>query len=151
LTAFRHRCGAPAIILGLGCRDRAQFLGANNIISLISLVAYATPGFWLGLMMIVIFFDRPRLAADKADYDTVGAGSRGLGRGFGDVGFAQSRDARPVSLALFLPRALCAPHASVRPGADRHGLRHDQARAKGQTEASHHDGVTSYAMRCCLS
>src|ERR1700676_4086818 len=53
LTAFGTAV-ALGIILGLvAATGRNSW--RDNIISLISLVAYATPGFWLGLMMIVIF------------------------------------------------------------------------------------------------
>src|SRR3981189_908557 len=101
LTAFGTAV-ALGIVLGLvAATGRNSW--RDNIISLISLVAYATPGFWLGLMMIVIF-------------------SIGLGwlptSGFGPF---------------------VAGQASVRPGADRHGLRHDGAR-QGPDRASHHDG-----------
>jgi len=53
LTAFGTAL-ALGIILGLvAATGRNSW--RDNVISLMSLVAYATPGFWLGLMMIVIF------------------------------------------------------------------------------------------------
>jgi len=103
LTAFGTAV-ALGIILGLvAATGRNSW--RDHIISLISLVAYATPGFWLGLMMIVDLFDRPRLAADKR----VRYGwrrSRGVGRGLGH----RSHLVMPaVSLALFT----CALYARL--------------------------------------
>jgi len=108
LTAFGTAV-ALGIILGLvAATGRNSW--RDHIISLISLVAYATPGFWLGLMMIVIFSIGLGWLPTSG-FDTVGARSRGVGRGLGHR--SPSRDARRLARAV-LPRALCAPHASVR-------------------------------------
>ncbi len=70
LTAF-----AAALLIGtlLGL---VAATGRNSwrdaVISLVSLVAYATPGFWLGLMMIVVFAIRLGWLPTSG-YDTVGA------------------------------------------------------------------------------
>src|SRR6202012_3908928 len=69
----------------------------DSIISLISLVAYATPGFWVGLMMIVIFSIRLGWLPTSG-YDTVGAGHEGWGEVW-DVGRHLAMPA--ISLALF--------------------------------------------------
>ena len=74
LTAFgaalRGRHAARA-----GGRDRAQFLARRGDL-LVSLVAYATPGFWLGLMMIVVFSIRLGWLPTSG-FDTVGADNEG--------------------------------------------------------------------------
>ena len=64
--------------------------------SVLSLVAYATPGFWLGLMMIVVF--AIRLAwLPTSGFDTVGADNEGWdevgrrGAALGDAGDRRSR------------------------------------------------------------
>ena len=74
LTAF-----VVAVLLGslLGVLAASGRNGwRDNLISLASLVAYATPGFWLGLMMIVVF--AINLAwLPTSGLDTVGADNEG--------------------------------------------------------------------------
>jgi peptide/nickel transport system permease protein len=95
LTAFGAAL-ALGITLGL-----VAATGRNSwrdcVISLVSLVAYATPGFWLGLMMIVIFSIRLGWLPTSG-FDTVGAGHEGWAEVW-DVGRHLVMPA--VSLALF--------------------------------------------------
>src|ERR1700737_1014581 len=127
LTAFGTAV-ALGIILGLvAATGRNSW--RDNIISLISLVAYATPGFWLGLMMIVIFSIHLGWLPTSG-FDTVGAGHEG-GAGVWDIGRHLAMPA--VSLALFY-LALYARlmRASI---LEQIGLDYvTTARAKGQTE-----------------
>jgi peptide/nickel transport system permease protein len=127
LTAFGTAL-VLGIILGLVAAT-ARNSWRDSIISLISLVAYATPGFWLGLMMIVIFSIRLGWLPTSG-FDTVGAGHEG---------WAEARDIGrhlvmpAVSLALFY-LALYARlmRASV---LEQTGMDYvTTARAKGQTE-----------------
>ena len=101
----------------------------DSVISLVSLVAYATPGFWLGLMMIVIFSIRLGWLPTSG-FDTVGAGHEGWAEVW-DVGRHLVMPA--VALALFY-LALYARlmRASV---LEQTGMDYvTTARAKGQTE-----------------
>jgi peptide/nickel transport system permease protein len=101
----------------------------DGVISLVSLVAYATPGFWLGLMMIVIFSIRLGWLPTSG-FDTVGAGHEGWAEVW-DIGRHLVMPA--VSLALFY-LALYARlmRASV---LEQTGMDYvTTARAKGQTE-----------------
>ena len=126
LTAF----GAALVIgtlLGL-----AAATGRNGwrdaVISAVSLVAYATPGFWLGLMMIVVFALRLGWLPTSG-YTTVGADDEG---GVGDV--ARHLAMPAVALALFY----LALYARVMRASVLEQLGQDYvttARAKGQTEA----------------
>ncbi len=128
LTAFGTAV-ALGIILGLvAATGRNSW--RDNIISLVSLVAYATPGFWLGLMMIVIFSIGLGWLPTSG-FDTVGAGHEG---------WAEARDVArhlvmpAVSLALFY-LALYARlmRASV---LEQTGMDYvTTARAKGQNRA----------------
>jgi peptide/nickel transport system permease protein len=127
LTAFGTAV-ALGIILGLvAATGRNSW--RDNIISLISLVAYATPGFWLGLMMIVIFSIGLGWLPTSG-FDTVGAGHEG----WAEVWDVARHLAMPaVSLALFY-LALYARlmRASV---LEQTGMDYvTTARAKGQTE-----------------
>lgn len=101
----------------------------DGVISLVSLVAYATPGFWLGLMMIVVF--AIRLAwLPTSGFDTVGADNEGWDE-VRDIGRHLVMPA--VALALFyLALYARVMRASVleQAGADYVTT----ARAKGQTE-----------------
>lgn len=101
----------------------------DGVISVISLVAYATPGFWLGLMMIVVF--AIRLAwLPTSGFDTVGADNEGWDEVW-DV--ARHLVMPAVALALFyLALYARVMRASVleQAGADYVTT----ARAKGQTE-----------------
>src|ERR1700734_3667655 len=74
LTAFGTAL-ALGITLGLVAAT-ARNSWRDGVISLVSLVAYATPGFWLGLMMIVIFSIRLSWLPTSG-FDTVGAGHQG--------------------------------------------------------------------------
>ncbi len=95
LTAF-----GAALVLGTALGLVAA-TGRNSwrdsLISLVSLVAYATPGFWLGLMMIVVFAIRLGWLPTSG-FDTVGADNEGWAEA-GDVGRHLILPA--VSLALF--------------------------------------------------
>ena len=132
LTAFGTAVGARHHPRSR-CRDRAQFLARQyhfadqpRRLCDARILAWADDDRDL--------FDRPRLAADqRVRYGR--RRSRGVGRGLGHR--SPSRDARRLARAV-LPRALCAPHASVRLGANRHGLRDDGAR-QGPDRAPHHD------------
>jgi peptide/nickel transport system permease protein len=127
LTAFGTAL-ALGIILGLiaatgrnGWRD--------NVISLLSLIAYATPGFWLGLMLIVILSINLGWLPTSG-FDTVGAGHQGWAEAW-DVGRHLVMPA--ISLSLFY-LALYARlmRASV---LEQTGMDYvTTARAKGQTE-----------------
>ena len=128
LTAF-----AAALLIGtlLGL---VAATGRNSwrdaVISLISLVAYATPGFWLGLMMIVVFAIRLGWLPTSG-YDTVGADNEGWDEVW-DVGRHLVMPA--VALALFY----LAVYARVMRAAVLEQVGMDYvttARAKGQTEA----------------
>jgi peptide/nickel transport system permease protein len=127
LTAF-----GTALVLGIILGIIAA-TGRNSwrdgVISLVSLVAYATPGFWLGLMMIVIFSIGLGWLPTSG-YDTVGAGHQGWAE-IWDVGRHLVMPA--VSLALFY-LALYARlmRASI---LEQTGMDYvTTARAKGQTE-----------------
>lgn len=101
----------------------------DAIISLVSLVAYATPGFWLGLMMIVVFAIRLGWLPTSG-YDTVGADNEGWDEVW-DVGRHLVMPA--VALALFY----LAVYARVMRASVLEQVGMDYvttARAKGQTE-----------------
>lgn len=101
----------------------------DAIISLVSLVAYATPGFWLGLMMIVVFAIRLEWLPTSG-FDTVGAYNEGWAE-IADV--ARHLIMPAVALALFY-LALYARlmRATV---LEQTGMDYvTTARAKGQTE-----------------
>jgi peptide/nickel transport system permease protein len=128
LTAF-----AAALLIGtlLGL---VAATGRNSwrdaVISLVSLVAYATPGFWLGLMMIVVFAIRLGWLPTSG-YDTVGADNEGWDEVW-DVGRHLVMPA--VALALFY----LAVYARVMRASVLEQIGMDYvttARAKGQTEA----------------
>ncbi|MCJ2120233.1 ABC transporter permease [Methylobacterium sp. J-001] len=128
LTAF-----AAALLIGtlLGL---VAATGRNSwrdaLISLVSLVAYATPGFWLGLMMIVVFAIRLGWLPTSG-YDTVGADNEGWDEVW-DVGRHLVMPA--VALALFY----LAVYARVMRASVLEQVGMDYvttARAKGQTEA----------------
>lgn len=128
LTAF-----AAALLIGtlLGL---VAATGRNSwrdaVISLVSLVAYATPGFWLGLMMIVVFAIRLGWLPTSG-YDTVGADNEGWDEVW-DVGRHLIMPA--VALALFY----LAVYARVMRASVLEQVGMDYvttARAKGQTEA----------------
>jgi peptide/nickel transport system permease protein len=127
LTAFGAAL-ALGIALGLvAATGRNSW--RDGVISLVSLVAYATPGFWLGLMMIVIFSIRLGWLPTSG-FDTVGAGHEGWAEVW-DIGRHLVMPA--VSLALFY-LALYARlmRASV---LEQTGMDYvTTARAKGQTE-----------------
>jgi peptide/nickel transport system permease protein len=127
LTAFGTAL-ALGIILGLVAAT-GRNTWRDSVISLVSLVAYATPGFWLGLMMIVILSIRLGWLPTSG-YDTVGAGLEGWAH-VRDVGRHLVMPA--ASLALFY-LALYARlmRASV---LEQTGMDYvTTARAKGQTE-----------------
>jgi peptide/nickel transport system permease protein len=127
LTAF-----GTALVIGtlLGL---AAATGRNSwrdaVISLVSLVAYATPGFWLGLMMIVIFAIRLGWLPTSG-FDTVGADNEGWDEVW-DVGRHLVMPA--VALSLFY----LAVYARVMRASVLEEVGMDYvttARAKGQTE-----------------
>ena len=127
LTAFTTAL-VVGTLLGLVAATGRNGL-RDAVISLVSLVAYATPGFWLGLMMIVVFSIRLEWLPTSG-YDTVGAYNEGWDEAW-DV--ARHLVMPAVALALFF-LALYARvmRASVleQAGADYVTT----ARAKGQTE-----------------
>ena len=101
----------------------------DGVISVLSLVAYATPGFWLGLMMIVVFSIRLEWLPTSG-FDTVGAYNEGWDEVW-DVAHHLLMPA--VALALFYLAVYArVMRASVleQQGADYVTT----ARAKGQTE-----------------
>jgi peptide/nickel transport system permease protein len=128
LTAF-----AAALLIGtliglVAATGRNSWRDA--VISLVSLVAYATPGFWLGLMMIVVFAIRLGWLPTSG-YDTVGADNEGWDEVW-DVGRHLVMPA--VALALFY----LAVYARVMRASVLEQVGMDYvttARAKGQTEA----------------
>jgi peptide/nickel transport system permease protein len=127
LTAFGTAL-ALGITLGLVAAT-ARNSWRDSIISLMSLIAYATPGFWLGLMMIVIFSIHLGWLPTSG-FDTVGANHEGMAKAW-DIGRHLVMPA--VSLALFY-LALYARlmRASV---LEQTGMDYvTTARAKGQTE-----------------
>lgn len=74
LTAFGVALVAGTL-LGLIAATRRN-AWRDSVISLVSLVAYATPGFWLGLMMIVVFAIHLGWLPTSG-FDTVGADNEG--------------------------------------------------------------------------
>jgi peptide/nickel transport system permease protein len=127
LTAF-----AAALVIGVGLGLVAA-TGRNSwrdsVISLVSLVAYATPGFWLGLMMIVVFAIRLEWLPTSG-FDTVGAYNEGWDE---VVDVARHLVMPAVALALFyLALYARVMRASV---LEQTGMDYvTTARAKGQTE-----------------
>ncbi|WP_246693276.1 ABC transporter permease [Methylobacterium sp. WL2] len=102
----------------------------DAVISLVSLVAYATPGFWLGLMMIVIFAIRLGWLPTSG-FDTVGADNEGWDEVW-DVGRHLVMPAVALSL-FYLAVYARVMRASV---LEQVGMDYvTTARAKGQTEA----------------
>ncbi len=65
------------IVLGVTASRRMRSV-TDNIISLLALLAYATPLFWLGLMLIVVFTLKLNLLPGSGMY-TIGATDRPLG------------------------------------------------------------------------
>jgi peptide/nickel transport system permease protein len=127
LTAF-----GVALVVGtlLGLVAATARNGLRDaVISLVSLVAYATPGFWLGLMMIVVFSIRLEWLPTSG-FDTVGA----YNEGWDEVWDVARHLVMPaVALALFYLAVYArVMRASVleQQGADYVTT----ARAKGQTE-----------------
>ncbi|HVY15201.1 MAG TPA: ABC transporter permease [Rhodopila sp.] len=119
---------ALGILLGL-IAATGRNTWRDGVISLVSLVAYATPGFWLGLMMIVVFAIRLEWLPTSG-FDTVGA----YNEGWAEVADVARHLVMPaVALALFylalyarLMRATVLEQA---------GMDYvTTARAKGQTE-----------------
>lgn len=101
----------------------------DGVISLVSLVAYATPGFWLGLMMIVVFSIRLEWLPTSG-FDTVGAYNEGWDE---VVDVARHLVMPAVALALFY----LAVYARVMRASVLEQVNADYvttARAKGQTE-----------------
>jgi peptide/nickel transport system permease protein len=128
LTAF-----AAALVIGtlLGLvAATGRNAWRDTVISIVSLVAYATPGFWLGLMMIVVFAIRLGWLPTSG-FDTVGADNEGWDEVW-DVGRHLVMPA--VALALFY----LAVYARVMRASVLEQVGMDYvttARAKGQTEA----------------
>ena len=128
LTAFAAAL-LIGTLLGLVAATRRNSW-RDAVISLVSLVAYATPGFWLGLMMIVVFAIRLGWLPTSG-YDTVGADNEGWDEVW-DVGRHLVMPA--VALALFY----LAVYARVMRASVLEQIGMDYvttARAKGQTEA----------------
>ena len=127
LTAFGVAVVAGTLLGLLAATGRNGVRDA--VISLVSLVAYATPGFWLGLMMIVVFSIRLEWLPTSG-FDTVGA----YNEGWDEVWDVARHLLMPaVALALFYLAVYArVMRASVleQTGADYVTT----ARAKGQTE-----------------
>jgi peptide/nickel transport system permease protein len=127
LTAFLTAVGTGT---GLGLiAATARNSVRDAVISLLSLIAYATPGFWLGLMMIVVF--AIRLAwLPTSGFETVGADLEGWDR---VLDIARHLVMPATALALFyLALYARVMRASV---LDQTGQDYvTTARAKGQTE-----------------
>jgi peptide/nickel transport system permease protein len=127
LTAF-----LTAVVAGTGLgliAATARNSVRDAVISLLSLIAYATPGFWLGLMMIVVF--AIRLAwLPTSGFETVGADLEGWDR---VLDIARHLLMPATALALFyLALYARVMRASV---LDQTGQDYvTTARAKGQTE-----------------
>jgi len=101
----------------------------DAVISIVSLVAYATPVFWLGLMMVIVFAIRLEWLPTSG-FETVGSDDEGWAHA-GDI--ARHLVLPAVTLALFyLALYARVMRASV---LDQTGLDYvTTARAKGQTE-----------------
>lgn len=127
LTAFVFAVSigsALGLLAGTGWRKPR-----DAVISLVALVAYATPGFWLGLMMIVVFSIRLGWLPTSG-YDTVGA----FNEGWDEVWDVARHLIMPAaSLGLFnLAIYTRVMRASV---LEQRGIDYvTTARAKGQTE-----------------
>ena len=127
LTAF-----LTAVVTGTGLgliAATARNSVRDAVISLLSLIAYATPGFWLGLMMIVVF--AIRLAwLPTSGFEAVGADLEGWDR---VLYIARHLVMPATALALFyLALYARVMRASV---LDQTGQDYvTTARAKGQTE-----------------
>ena len=139
LTAF-----AIALMVGtlLGLVAATGRRWRDTVISLVSLIAYATPGFWLGLMMIVVFAIRLEWLPTSG-FDTVGADEEGWAEAV-DVGRHLVMPA--LSLALFY----LAVYARVMRASVLEQVGMDYvttARAKGQTERRI---MTGHVMRNAL-
>ena len=139
LTAF-----AIALVVGtlLGLVAATGRRWRDAVISLVSLIAYATPGFWLGLMMIVVFAIRLEWLPTSG-FDTVGADEEGWTEA-ADV--ARHLVMPAVSLALFY----LAVYARVMRASVLEQVGMDYvttARAKGQTERAI---MTGHVMRNAL-
>jgi peptide/nickel transport system permease protein len=128
LTAF-----TTAVIAGTGLgliAATARNSLRDAVISLVSLIAYATPGFWLGLMMIVIF--AIRLAwLPTSGFDTVGADYEGWDSVV-DIGRHLVMPATALSL-FYLAVYARVMRASVLEQTGQDYV--TTARAKGQTES----------------
>jgi peptide/nickel transport system permease protein len=127
LTAF-----STALLLGTGLglvAATARNSWRDAAISLISLIAYATPAFWLGLMMIVVFAIRLALLPTSG-FDTVGADLEGW-QGIADI--ARHLVMPAITLGLFyLALYTRVMRASVLEQTGQDYVM--TARAKGQTE-----------------
>jgi peptide/nickel transport system permease protein len=101
----------------------------DGVISLVSLIAYATPGFWLGLMMIVVFAIRLEWLPTSG-FDTIGADFEGWDY---VVDVARHLAMPAITLGLFyLALYARVMRASV---LEQTGMDYvTTARAKGQTE-----------------
>ena len=139
-TAFAVALVAGVLLGLLAASGRGR--GRDAVVTLVSLVAYATPGFWLGLMMIVVFAIRLNWLPTSG-FDTVGADEEGWAAAR-DVGRHLVMPA--VSLALFY----LAVYARVMRAAVLEQVGMDYvttARAKGQTERRI---MTGHVMRNAL-
>ncbi len=125
LTAFGTALVVGTLLGLVAATGRNRWRDA--VISTVSLVAYATPGFWLGLMMIVVFALRLGWLPTSG-YDTVGADDEG-----GALDVARHLVMPAIALALFyLALYTRVMRASV---LDQLGQDYvTTARAKGQSE-----------------
>ncbi|RYY13173.1 MAG: ABC transporter permease [Alphaproteobacteria bacterium] len=141
LTAFGAALVAGTL-LGLIAATRRNSW-RDSVISLVSLVAYATPGFWLGLMMIVVFAIHLGWLPTSG-FDTVGADTEGWDQVW-DV--ARHLVMPAIALSLFY----LAVYARVMRASVLEQVGMDYvttARAKGQTETRITTGRSALRRTC---
>lgn len=127
LTSFSTALAIGALLGLIAATGRNTWRDA--VISIVSLIAYATPVFWLGLMMVVVFAIRLEWLPTSG-FETVGADDEGWAH---TIDIARHLVMPAVTLALFyLAVSARVMRASV---LDQTGLDYvTTARAKGQTE-----------------
>jgi peptide/nickel transport system permease protein len=127
LTAFGSALGIGTLLGLIAATGRNSW--RDNVISVLTLVAYATPVFWLGLMMVVVF--AIRLAwLPTSGFETVGADLEGWDSAL-DIGRHLVMPAVTLSL-FYLALYARVMRASV---LEQSGLDYvTTARAKGQSE-----------------
>ena len=127
LTAFGTALVAGTLLGLIAATGRNSW--RDSAVSLVSLIAYATPGFWLGLMMIVVFAIHLGWLPTSG-FDTVGADNEGWDQ---ILDVARHLVMPAVALSLFY----LAVYARVMRASVLEQVGMDYvttARAKGQTE-----------------